>query len=685
MEPCTTSPRRLRGPAALVAALSLLAVLPATAPASATSTTATPASATPATDRLQVEEGHSIVPVAALGDPEAARAAEGRRFRHSGLQPTGRFADAGQVLRVDVPEGAAGLVAEVALHGSYDGELGGTSGGTRRFALQPGENTVVAPFAGFLWLRDDAPESSRLTQVRVTGGLPVATFVEGQSTEAGFRDQVDRFDAPFAVLAGRRVLVEVQEPLVERQLFDKGIAVGPRVRMMDRVVATTDDVYGLSREAAGAAHRAPHRVHVVNPDHGPGYASAGDDRVVFQEDTGAMADLLSGRPTDQWGFWHEVGHTYQPDWVTWAGQTEVSVNISALVNQEQVSGQPGNRLDEAARRQAAARFFALPVAERRFDDGDVWLRLLLFDQLRRAFGDDLYARVAQEVRVARATGAPVPVAGDNTGRRNAFALAVARAADRDLSDFFAQWGFPLTEATVREMSAHPEPGFDLTSNRFRPDDRIEHEVAFAVPAARLEVGSLYQAQRTLSAGQLELGAGARVRSTDVQAWTVGAGTGRVTVVLADDSGTPDVLTARPDVVRGSMFSLRGAGGGEFATVVLDHAAQRLRAFRTGDRPSDPVGHAGREYVRAELLAADGTVLRVATNKGDEYADRFVRELDAVGYQQGQVLVLTHQGASSGKLVRWDDGALATSTASPQAYRIEGTRLVAIPLDEVPGR
>ena len=144
---CTTSPRRLRGPAALVAALSLLAVLPATAPASAT----------PATDRLQVEEEHSLVPVAALGDPEAARAAEGRRFRHSALQPTGRFADAGQVLRIDVPEGTAGLVAEVALHGSYDGELGGTSGGTRRFVLRPGENSVVAPFAGFLWLRDDAP------------------------------------------------------------------------------------------------------------------------------------------------------------------------------------------------------------------------------------------------------------------------------------------------------------------------------------------------------------------------------------------------------------------------------------------------------------------------------------------------------------------------------------------------
>ncbi|PQP78133.1 hypothetical protein C6B38_07985 [Spiroplasma sp. ChiS] len=55
---------------------------------------------------------------------------------------------------------------------------------------------------------------------------------------------------------------------------------------------------------------------------------------MFHNSANAGKDLFLNPLNDQWGLWHETGHTYQTEQYKWTDLTEVTVNISALFIQE---------------------------------------------------------------------------------------------------------------------------------------------------------------------------------------------------------------------------------------------------------------------------------------------------------------------------------------------------------------
>ena len=652
----------------------------------ATTTVTTPEAPTPP-QHLVVAPSHSVVPVRALGDAEAARRAEGRSYRHSAHEPTGRSVTAGDSVTITVPAGVSGLSARFGLYGVYAGLNGGKDVGVQTVPLQPGVNRLTVPKSGPVHLLDTAAEGSRTTTVRVDGGAPMATFVEGETTEAQFAERMASSTAPIVELIGDDVLVQVQKPIAQRWLLDRGIQVGPRIRMMERFVAKTDAVFGLDRAATGAAHRAPQRVLVTNPDTGGGYASASHDWIRFQNDTGAMRDLLSGAPADQWAFWHEVGHTYQPDWMNWSGLGEVSVNVSALANQEHLT--PGvNRLDEAATRKKAATFFALPQAERHFDRQDIWLRVLMFDQLRRAFGDDVYGRIAQQFRVDRALGATVPSTSDTAARKQQFALVASEVTGRDLTAFFDAWGLGLTDQTRAVMAERPDPAFDLTTNHDRRTDRLDHVVRYTVPTGSVQAaGTATYGQRT-AGGALELTTtpdpDVTVGRTRLQTLAVGTGAGSAHVEFLAADGTPDVVRVPVDVRRGTMVQYRGLGDTVIAELVLDPASGTLWLHKAGGGTTAH-GNFSTRYAGARVVEADGTTVTDGWLRGVETAGAFAARFGEVAVHDGQFLVLDHLEPGN-RLLRWSaDTALGRDTATRQAYRIAGGALVPVPVESVPKR
>ncbi|NII40386.1 hypothetical protein E9228_001022 [Curtobacterium flaccumfaciens] len=650
----------------------------------ATTTVATPSVPAPP-QHLVVEADHSVVPVRALGDAEAARRAEGRRFRHAAHEPTGRYVNAGETITVTVPDGVSGLVARFGLYGVYAGINGGQDVGTREVALQPGKHTLQVPLSGPVQVRDTGAEGARTTTVRIDGGDAMATFVEGETTESQFAERMAATRAPIVELVGENVLVQVQRPVAQRWLLNAGIAVGPRIRMMERFVTKTDRVFGLDRAATGAAHRADQRVLVVNPDSGGGYASATNDRITFQNATGAMQDLLSKRPADQWGFWHEVGHTYQPDWMNWAGLGEVSVNVFSLANQEHLT--PGeNRLDDAATRAKVAAYFAKPQADRNHDHLDLWARLLMFDQLRRAYGDDVYARMAQQFRVDRALGGSVPASSDTAARKQQFALVAAQVTDRDLSGFFDAWGLGLTDETRAAMADRPDPAFDLTTNHDRRTDRTDRTVSYSVPSGTLSVsGTATYGQRT-AGGSLTVDvrpdAGVTRGRMVLQTSALGTATGSVLAELRTSDGTPDVLRADVDVRRGTMVQYRGLGDAVVAELVLDPGSGSLWVRKADAVPTAHPNFSSR-YAGARVVAADGTPVADGWMRGVETAGAFAARFGEVEVSDGQYLVLDHLEPKN-RLLRWSAGTeLAKDTAQQQAFRIEDGALVPVPLSSVP--
>ncbi|PZF57769.1 hypothetical protein DEJ23_06410 [Curtobacterium sp. MCSS17_008] len=655
-----------------------------TGPGTTVDVTTAPEPVAPA--RLDVRADASTAPVQARGDAEQARAAEGRQFRHANTDPTGRFVTAGTPVRFDVPEGVTGLQAVVSLHGTYSGRNGGGNAGARAFDLHPGTNTVTAPIDGFVYLRDRSAAGSRTTVVTVTGGDAVATFVEGESDEATFERQVAEFDAPFAMLVGDDVMLEVQKPVLQRNLIDKGIDAAPRIRMIERFVAETDAVFGLDRTATGTAGRAPHRVLVTNPDDGAAYASATHDRITFHNRSGSMAHLLSRPPKDQWAFWHEVGHTYQPDWMNWSGLMEVSVNVPALANQELVNQGPVNRLDEQSA--GIETFFRQPVDQRRFDEAGQWVRLLMFDQLRRAYGEDFFPRLAEQFRVERLLGAPVPSATDTDARKQQFALRAAQVAGQDLSGFFDAWGFGLTAETRQQLRRYPAPSFDISTNRHRPTDRVEHLVSRTVSDSTVTAsGTAVWGQHALGDSidaDVTLADGTSRGRTAVVAPTIGRGTGRAVAEVVERDGSVHAYASAVDVRRGTMVSFLGSSDNWINGLALDPSRSRLSVAVT-EHAAAHSRYGDAHYFGADLVAADGTTVASSTTRGKEYGYRFARELDGTEYRDGQYLVLMHREPQN-RLQRWsEDTAIPQSSAVEQAFRIQGDALVPVPLSEVPGR
>ncbi|QSB24078.1 M60 family metallopeptidase [Curtobacterium sp. 24E2] len=525
------------------------------------------------------DDASTTVRVWSLGDAETERRREGRSYRHSNLQPAARFVERGQDVTVVVPPGAPDLRVGIGLNGNYRDWNEGSHVGVREFPLATGPTTVTAPVDGLVYLVDRSTGRGSV-DVAVSGGTAVPAFVLGQTSDADFtRAREQRPDAPFATIVGRRTFTEPLRssmPAVPSALTE-------RVELWDRVVALTNAHFGLLDGAVGLARKAPHKIHIALPNTGGGYASAGNDRITMQISTGAAGELLHADPGDMWGFWHEVGHTYQTSAYNWAGMGEVVVNASALDVQHAISGE--NRLDRQSAAGAAA-FFAKPVAERDFDTaGGGWVQILMFDQLRRAFGEHFYPRLNQALRTGLTLG-EVSTPDNGQSKRQLFARTAGAVADRDLRPFFAQWGFELSDATATSLAALPPLDRAIWENRNTATDVPDHDLeAYSVP-----IGQVSSIQPSVTVGQRHLdhepavtglgntdGSGTP-RVTDLAVIATAPGAGRLTVTLENGGSVREVLEAAVDVTAGNMFLFEGMSDKPVLRLATDPRAGALRLF-----------------------------------------------------------------------------------------------------------
>lgn len=398
---------------------------------------------------LDVQPTYSEVTVVPRGDAETDRVRENRALRHSVLEPAGRYVSQGDVLTVTVPTGTTGMRVIIGQYGPHTGVNGGAATGLTSITLTGTTTSITSPIDGLVSLVNTGSTNVRAT---VTGGDPVPTFVLGETTAADFQTDVAAYTAsPFAIVEGSRVVAAFQRATVTANLAQ---VTDTRVASWDDVVARTDAVSGLSPSATGLHRKAPQRIYIANPDTGAGYASATHDRVTFQVDSGAGAHLLSGTLSDQWGLWHEIGHTYQTPQYRWAGLVEVTVNISSLAIQIG-NGWP-NRLDDPNKAAAIAAYLAEPDSTRDYDaETNVWVKLAMFDGLREMFGDGFYPALNQEYRQQVADGT-INVPTDDAKKQH-FMVTAGQVAEYNLTDYFIAWGLNPSPATIAALSAYGPP------------------------------------------------------------------------------------------------------------------------------------------------------------------------------------------------------------------------------------
>ncbi|MBF4614064.1 M60 family metallopeptidase [Curtobacterium sp. VKM Ac-1376] len=646
--------------------------------------TPTPSSSSTTADRASIVhtdgDRATTVRVHGQGDAETERRREGRSYRHSDLQPASRFAPKGTEVEVTLPAGAPAMQVGIGLYGNYGAHNGGSAVGITTFPVAEGTTTVTAPVDGLVYLIDRSPSGSH--DVTVRGGEALPVFIRHSTSNDEFtRDRAAHPDAPFVTLIGDRTFAEPPRGVFYRIPDD----ITARVALWDRVVALTNDHFGLLDGAVGLARKSPQRLHITTPDTGGAYASAGNDRITMPLQSGAASELLAAAPGDMWGFWHEVGHTYQTPAYNWSGMGEVVVNTSVLDVQHSISGE--NRLDHQGATGVAA-YFAKPLDERAYHSQDGWVKILMFDQLRRGFGEHFYPRLNQALRTSLALGeVSTPDNGDS--KHQLFARTAATIADRDLRPFFAEWGFPLSAETSAALAELPPLTTDIWENRTSATDRLDHDLdPYAVP-----VGRITGDQPTVVVGQQRLDQAPEVtdlQNTDgrgVPEYTgqlvsaTAAGTGTLLVALRNNLGIREVLTRPVTVEPGNMFSFDGIADRNVMRLVTDPRDHVLRLYAGTTYTAHP-SWGSNEYVGFELRSEDRREqIGTWSVRGNETAHALASGFEQA-YQDGQVLEVRHAEARA-RLDRWGDSVLRPADpATVQRYRIVDGRFEPMTTDPI---
>ena len=431
------------------------------------------------TPQLEVSVEKSSLFAHAKGDNYTRVKAEGRGLRHSNYQSTGRYAKKGSTLDITVSPSVSGLEVVIGLHGTFFNHNNGIRTTPVIMALNPGANRIVAPVDGMIYIQNRNLDQD--ATVEIYGGQPIPTYVKGITRRETFDAQVRAWNtAPFIELIGDYVLANFQYAVAVPRLAATPTNLDRRIAMMDEVVVHMNAFCGLSSHAIDFAHKSPHYVYIVNPNTGGGGAYAAPLHISFHNSGGLVSNLLVGPENNQWGLYHEIGHTYQMREITWLGLIEKSVNLYAVAVQEAM-GYP-NYLDTPAVYQTVMAYREIPKAERDLSTmKSDRLTVLMFDQLRRGFGANFYARLFQVIRRENVCGLPEPET--NLAVKQHFIRTAARVSNRNLTPFFEEWGIPMDDVTRTELAKYRDLKVPIWNNFNRATDVLEHNLSpLEIPA-----------------------------------------------------------------------------------------------------------------------------------------------------------------------------------------------------------
>lgn len=207
---------------------------------------------------------------------------------------------------------------------------------------------------------------------------------------------------------------------------------------------------GFSETAQKPPHCRPKCVaHLIEVDHSFMYAT--HYRTCYHKDS--MKTVLNTKAflTDGWGPWHEIGHIHQVPAYKFEGLGEVTVNLFSLEMQTS-TGQKA-RIDEPEMKKKITEYFQ--KKERNFnEEGDVFMKLALFWQLRMAFGEEFYPQLHRYYREA---ALELP---NDDAKIQAFIRATSQISGWNLEPFFAAWGLPTaleTRTKIQKLKKLTQP------------------------------------------------------------------------------------------------------------------------------------------------------------------------------------------------------------------------------------
>ena len=315
----------------------------------------------------------------------------------------------------------------------------------RRFPIE-GPKTVAANAVGGL-VYIDVPgrvSSPRSVRVSIAGAIPAPLFQLGQTTKDEWRKSIRNRPAPWAELAGKRVIFSVPTSLI-RQLDDPE----PLMAWWDSVV---ESQVGFARTSD---MRRPERI-VTDRQISAGYMHSGYPIMTPIDESATTAlDLAKLKAEGTWGHLHELGHNFQDGAWTFDGAGEVTNNLLVIHTFDTLLNLPHDAGHGAIRGKA----MRTERIRKHIGDGasfetwkrDPFLALMMYIQLYEAFGWEPFDRVFADYAKLDRGERP----RDDDAKRDQWLIRMSKATDRNLGPFFQLWGVPTSQAARDEVKDLP--------------------------------------------------------------------------------------------------------------------------------------------------------------------------------------------------------------------------------------
>jgi hypothetical protein len=367
---------------------------------------------------------------------------------------TGLYAAPGEKIAVANPVAAAGkgLAVRLGCHTDgiwHHGDWWRFPAVTNSTALQAEQTVAANAFGGLLYI--DVPGGCTLGTIEVTiaGAVRAPLYVHGSTNLDEWRSIIRNHPAPWAEVACGKVIITVPSEDV-RTLDDPA----DLMAFWESVMDACADLAAMDR-----ARPSPER-YVSDRQIAAGYMHAGYPIMTFLDAAPRFVNVKDLRSKGDWGMFHEMGHNHQSgDW-TFGGTGEVTENLFSLYILETCC--PGAPVHEAVTPENITRRIRQHLLTDQADfakwQADPFTGLVMYIQLRQAFGWDAYKKVFAEYRGLPGDQHPK----SDEEKRDQWLVRMSKTVGRNLGPFFQAWGVPTSEAaraSVADLPAWMPEGF----------------------------------------------------------------------------------------------------------------------------------------------------------------------------------------------------------------------------------
>jgi len=337
------------------------------------------------------------------------------------------------------------------------------------YTLKEGINSITDYTGGLLYLRyvtNDVPSGK--AELTFIGGKPVPVYKLGETTHANWLNMLDTMSYQDVLLISNRTMVVVSK---ETALKYKNMSQNNMLNTLDRIYDIEDYISGIDGSSPLHSKNVHRQLITETADESIFMAAAYNRIMANTRACNRFMDPVEAA-TQAWGLWHEMGHMHQMTSWCWNEVDEVTVNIYSLAAKKGLHAHKIWLEGDSNWDIVLNDYLQSPLENRNYNTSEILTckgRLMMFDQLWLAFGDEFYIKVHRLAREDTNMSASVAARDSRYGQEKMayFMLIASKASGYNLKDFFTQWGFKLPRYYFDALdSLHlPDPEIDLLSLR----------------------------------------------------------------------------------------------------------------------------------------------------------------------------------------------------------------------------